>query len=468
MLNKKTNRLNENKSLNQIKIEIDEKLSEIDSDSFEENDLDKNINDNNKIVEKIKIKEQPKRFNIHQLKDVILNNNLNKKEKKDIQNKSIIDEKESNLIEKKKKKKKDKNKIKQLNLNKNNNKIGIKKENIENKEKQIDLISSDEDEKEKKHENQQKNINHKTNHPSFPEYSKIPYTLSILLPSSIIDNAQSKELRTYLIGEIARIIGIFKISEIIILHDKLKENSKDYLNYFVKNLQYLETPQYLRKTLFPKSEDLIMSGLMNPLESQHHLRIDEWCPYREGCVINRPVKEGVNSSWVNIGLKKDCKINQRLPEKTRLTIKLNEKGFDNKLKYYSGEPVSMSEPLEKLGLYWGYIVRVCENFNEVFSQSIYNENYDFIIGTSDKGENYKYANYNKKKDFKHALIIFGGIQGIEGMFDYDEHNKKNIDNIFDLYLNTCVNQGLRTIRTEEAILISLAVIRPELDKLKGI
>ena len=468
MLNKKTNRLNENKKLNKIKKEIDDKLSEIDSNSNEENNLDKNINDNNKIVEKIKIKEQPKRFNIHQLKDAILNNNLNKKEKKDIQNKSIIDEKESNLIEKKKIKKNDKNKIKQLNLNKNNNKIGIKKENIENKEKQIDLISSDEDEKEKKHENQQKNINHKTNHPSFPEYSKIPYTLSILLPSSIIDNAQSKELRTYLIGEIARIIGIFKISEIIILHDKLKENSKDYLNYFVKNLQYLETPQYLRKTLFPKSEDLIMSGLMNPLESQHHLRIDEWCPYREGCVINRPVKEGVNASWVNIGLKKDCKINQRLPEKTRLTIKLNEKGFDNKLKYYTGEPVSMSEPLEKLGLYWGYIVRVCENFNEVFSQSIYNENYDFIIGTSDKGENYKYANYNKKKDFKHALIIFGGIQGIEGMFDYDEHNKKNIDNIFDLYLNTCVNQGLRTIRTEEAILISLAVIRPELDKLKGI
>ena len=467
MLNKKTNRLNENKKLNKIKKEIDEKLSEIDSDSNEENNLDKNINDNNKIVEKIKIKEQPKRFNIHQLKDAILNNNLNKKEKKDIQNKSIIDEKESNLIEKKK----NKNKNKQLNLNKNNHKIDIKKENIENKGKQIDLISSDEDEKkekEKKHENIQKNINQKANHPSFPEYSKIPYTLSILLPSSIIDNAQSKELRTYLIGEIARIIGIFKISEIIILHDKLKENSKDYLNYFVKNLQYLETPQYLRKTLFPKSEDLIMSGLMNPLESQHHLRIDEWCPYREGCVINRPVKEGVNASWVNIGLKKDCKINQRLPEKTRLTIKLNEKGFDNKLKYYSGEPVSMSEPLEKLGLYWGYIVRVCENFNEVFSQSIYNENYDFIIGTSDKGENYKYANYNKKKDFKHALIIFGGIQGIEGMFDYDEHNKKNIDNIFDLYLNTCVNQGLRTIRTEEAILISLAVIRPELDKLKGI
>ena len=57
------------------------------------------------------------------------------------------------------------------------------------------------------------------------------------------------------------------------------------------------------------------------------------------------------------------------------------------------------------------------------------------------------------------------------MMNDDEHNNINSKNIaenFDLYLNTCMNQGLRTIRTEEAILISLAVIRPELDKIKEI
>ena len=31
-----------------------------------------------------------------------------------------------------------------------------------------------------------------------------------------------------------------------------------------------------------------------------------------------------------------------------------------------------------------------------------------------------------------------------------------------------MNQGLRTIRSEEAILISLATIKPELDKIKEI
>ena len=307
-------------------------------------------------------------------------------------------------------------------------------------------------------------------HPEFTKSIKVNYTLSVLIPSSIVDNAQSKELRTYLIGEIARTLGIFKVSEVIIFHDKLKEGSKDYINYFIKNLQYLETPQYLRKTLFPMSEDLKLSGLMNPLESQHHLRKDEWSQYREGCILDRPVNG--DYSWVNIGLNKDCKINQKLPPKTRVTVKLNESNFNPKLKYYTGTLVSMSEPFIKNGTYWGYVVRVCETYNDIFNNSIYKEGYDFIIGTSDKGENYLNADFARKKDFKHCLIIFGGLSGIEGMMIDDEHNqifsKENIGKNFDLYLNTCMNQGLRTIRTEEAILISLAVIRPELDKIKEI
>ena len=294
------------------------------------------------------------------------------------------------------------------------------------------------------------------------------YTISILIPSSIVDNAQSKELRTYLIGQLSRTIGIFKVSEVIIFHDKLKSSSKDHLNFFIKNLQYLETPQYLRKTLFPRSQDLLTSGLMNPLDASHHLRIDQWCKYREGCVLNRPVKD--DSSWVNIGLRKDCKINKKLPPNTRVTVKLNEDAFDDGLKFYTGVPVSMREPFEKSGIYWGYVVRVCERFEEVFDESIYGEKYDFVIGTSDKGENYRDVEYTKHKEFKHCLIVFGGIEGIEGMLDDDEHaNVKgdDVNGMFDVYVNTCVGQGLRTIRTEEAIMITLSVLKPELDKVKG-
>jgi predicted SPOUT superfamily RNA methylase MTH1 len=404
---------------------------------------------------------------------------LNTKEKENI-NKSKINKKGFNIKE-----------LKAHIKNKFNNNINEdNKNNATNKPTYTKLDESDSDSESSHSKNEIKNrkdsnesnenklpksissINPKKEkvHPQFTKSTKVNYTLSVLIPSSIVDNAQSKELRTYLIGEIARTLGIFKISEVIIFHDKLKDNSKDYINYFIKNLQYLETPQYLRKTLFPMSEDLKLSGLMNPLESQHHLRKDEWSPYREGCVLDRPVSG--DYSWVNIGLNKDCKINQKLPPKTRVTVKLNESNFNPKLKYYTGSLVSMSEPFIKNGTYWGYVVRVCETYNDIFNNSIYKEGYDFIIGTSDKGENYRNADFSKKKDFKHCLIIFGGISGIEGMMIDDEHNKlnssENIAKNFDLYLNTCMNQGLRTIRTEEAILITLAVIRPELDKIKEI
>jgi len=34
--------------------------------------------------------------------------------------------------------------------------------------------------------------------------------------------------------------------------------------------------------------------------------------------------------------------------------------------------------------------------------------------------------------------------------------------LFDMYLNTCPEQGVRTIRTEEAIVLSMATIYPKL------
>ena len=199
---------------------------------------------------------------------------------------------------------------------------------------------------------------------------------------------------------------------------------------------------------------------MNPLDSSHHLRIDEWCKYREGIVLKRPVKEG-EGSWVNIGLHKDCKIDRQLVEKTRVTVKLKEDGFED-IKFYTGKVVSVKEP-KNADLYWGYMVRIAENFTELFENSVFGTKYDLIIGTSDKGDDYTKINFDKYKEFKHGLIVFGGLQGIEGMLENDELNTTKIESLFDLYLNTCIDQGCRTIRTEEAILISLAVLRPKLN-----
>lgn len=61
----------------------------------------------------------------------------------------------------------------------------------------------------------------------------------------------------------------------------------------------------MRKNLFPRSSILRFAGIMNPLDSKHHLKVTEWCQYREGVVIRRPTRD-LKGSWVNIGLKKEC------------------------------------------------------------------------------------------------------------------------------------------------------------------
>ena len=136
-----------------------------------------------------------------------------------------------------------------------------------------------------------------------------PYTVSIALPGSILDNAQSPELRTYLAGQIARHAVIFNIDEIVVFDESGKdENIKETDGNFsgvghsshknkahcclqlARLLQYLECPQYLRKDFFPRHNDLSMAGLMNPLDSPHHMRALDKSKYREGVVLDRPTK----------------------------------------------------------------------------------------------------------------------------------------------------------------------------------
>lgn len=121
-------------------------------------------------------------------------------------------------------------------------------------------------------------------------------TISIAVPGSILENAQSPELRTYLAGQIARAACIFKVDEVVVFDDlgsaegphskRARMNAENDAGnddephelihhcclQLARILQYLECPQYLRKSFFPIHKDLKFSGLLNPLDAPHHLR----------------------------------------------------------------------------------------------------------------------------------------------------------------------------------------------------
>ncbi|XP_077334802.1 28S rRNA (uridine-N(3))-methyltransferase isoform X1 [Lithobates pipiens] len=296
------------------------------------------------------------------------------------------------------------------------------------------------------------------------------YTLSVALPGSIMDNAQSPELRTYLAGQIARACAIFCVDEIVIF-DETGEGSKSVEGNFegvgkkgqgcvqlARILQYLECPQYLRKSFFPKHPDLQFAGLLNPLDSPHHMRIDEESEYREGVVLDRPTKPG-KGSFVNCGMRKEVRIDKQLQEGLRVTVQLFEDKPDQKVR--KGIVVSPQHPRTESGIYWGYKVRLASCLSAVFTECPFKDGYDQTIGTSERGTNVEAVTLPA---FRHALVVFGGVQGLEASVDSDQNlDIEEPSVLFNYYLNTCPVQGSRTIRTEEAILISLAALKPRIE-----
>lgn len=128
-----------------------------------------------------------------------------------------------------------------------------------------------------------------------------------------------------------------------------------------------------------------------------------------------------------------------------------------------GEVVSPSAPREDDGTYWGYNTRIASSINKIFEECPYEGGYDLKIGTSERGDSNLDSNNFTLPKYRHALIVFGGVAGIEECVDADETSKlpgSESKKLFDLWVNVCPYQGSRTVRTEEAVLISLAKFSP--------
>ena len=288
------------------------------------------------------------------------------------------------------------------------------------------------------------------------------YTVAIAVAGSILDNAQTQELKTGLAGQVARAAAIFNVDEIVVFNDKKgsgkeEDKEKDQGNrgcvQMARILQYLECPQYLRRHFFPIHSDLKHAGLLSPTDMPHHVRAEEESLYREGVVLEREAGEG--RAWVNIGLKRDCLVERSLKPGLRVTMRLAP-GYtwDKNIK---GTVVSPGEPRTRGGQFWGYTTRIASSLSQVFTGCPHKEGYDLMLGTSEKGKD---VHNVEMRNFKNLLIVFGGVGGLEAALEADPNLKiSDPKELFDHYVNVCPNQGSRTIRTEEALLITLSCLR---------
>lgn len=87
---------------------------------------------------------------------------------------------------------------------------------------------------------------------------------------------------------------------------------------------------------------------------------------------------------------------------------------------------------------------MAKSLSDIFTGSPYEDGYDLTIGTSDRGESVHGVERESLK-FNHALVVYGGLQGLEAALDSDE--KLDVDEpslLFDQYLNIAPGQGKQT------------------------
>ena len=93
--------------------------------------------------------------------------------------------------------------------------------------------------------------------------------LSIAIPDSSLLDESTILNKTKKISMMARTCAIFKVNQIFIYQDG-KQNKNDSA-LLSTSLKYLETPQYFRKEIFPKTQLLKYAGVLQPLNISSHI-----------------------------------------------------------------------------------------------------------------------------------------------------------------------------------------------------
>jgi predicted SPOUT superfamily RNA methylase MTH1 len=93
---------------------------------------------------------------------------------------------------------------------------------------------------------------------------------SVALPASIVSDTPHLREKTAKLGAIARAMSIFGVNEVILYRDDPKRDQSEDVGLCSEILQFLDTPQYLRKRIFKLSPTLRFTGILPPLQAPHH------------------------------------------------------------------------------------------------------------------------------------------------------------------------------------------------------
>jgi methyltransferase len=268
--------------------------------------------------------------------------------------------------------------------------------------------------------------------------------LSVALPASFTREIPHLREKTSRAGIVARALAIFRADEALIYDDRPDQTSKKEGRLFHKLLVYQETPQYLRRRIFSQDPDLQFAGILPPLRLPSHPSIER---PRTGLVREALVVETGVESKVDAGFSTLVRVASKLRQFDRVTVRLTRE-----------EPRLEGEAVDpgRLPIYWRFRVHRADS---TLGQLIRREERDLTISTSRKGQSIREVQDElrlKWKSSHRTLVLFGSPdQGVPEILGREGIKPEKI---CDFNVNMIPNQGVETVRTEEALIATLSLL----------
>ena len=263
--------------------------------------------------------------------------------------------------------------------------------------------------------------------------------LTIAIPASVISDTPHLREKTSKIGLIGRAAEIFRVDEIIVYPDNPKANQARDMDFIALLLNYLETPQYLRKRLFKLEPRLQFAGILPPLRTPHHpvsgkikdLKAGE---YREGVVLSQ-AKEGL---LVDIGVDQAALLREKqFAVGDRLTLQVVKAGEQVEVQTVNRDDVPV---------YWGFRVRAEKR---PFGQLVTSGEFDLAIATARVGDKFMDVAGEMGKKWEIAgKILLGFGAPSRGLHEIAKEEGAELEAIVDFVVNMIPEQGTVTVRTE--------------------
>jgi len=276
-------------------------------------------------------------------------------------------------------------------------------------------------------------------------------TLEVAIPDTTLQSATGLREKTTLVGQMARALAIFRVERVIVYETGLlrPEDSQD-TEVLVRLLRFMDTPQYLRRRVFPRSPSLRYAGLLPPLRTRSHPLESDPSKLRPGDIR---WGIGVGHGKVDVGLRElvdvDVPVNSHEPTLFRVDavhprILLRPVRREEVQFYFGFEVVRVSDLVQWLRKFPDAVRVAMSRRGAPFSSVI-----EGILGSA--------------VSCRHLIAVFGGPR--HGIAEIFSRRSTGIQSVVDYWVNTIPSQGTETVRLEEAIIASLALLNNTLGRI---